>query len=100
MCESSFTDGKQRTVTAKDLSMRWGGGKGSERFRCYLCGHKFKEGDLWRWQYAGGETFMINGKKRGVINLIVCDDCDGYDVVARWAERHREFYSDRFWAVR
>lgn len=97
----SFTDQKQRIATAEECRADWGCAKNGERFRCYLCGHRFKPGDKWRWVYTAGRGFMTeDGRRFGVTNLMTCDDCDGDDVVDRWAARNAEFYSARFWALR
>lgn len=65
----SFTDQKRFVVTSEDTKLSWGGG-----FWCKLCGHKFQEGDGCRWVYTGG---------RKVANFLVCDSCDGPDVIDR-----------------
>jgi hypothetical protein len=95
----SFTDGQRRIATAHDCKTKWGlDGKG---FRCALCGHHFKEGDSFRWQYMAGQSWEASdGKKYAACNFKVCDACDGPDVCERWIERHVEFFSDRFWALR
>lgn len=84
-----FTDQKRRVATAADLVAPWGGYRDGRRFRCYLCGHHFKEGDGYRWIYVC---------RAGCTNLIVCDACDGDDVVDRWVDRNAEFNSAKFWA--
>lgn len=97
----SFTDGKARIATAEDCKRDWGCAKNGANFRCYLCGHKFIPGDTWRFQYTGGDGFTDEkGKKWGVTNFMTCDKCDGPDVISRWVERVKEFYSSKFWAVR
>lgn len=98
----SFTDGKRRVATEADLAMSWCGEKNGKRFRCYLCGHRFRAGDGWRWQYAGCRNFVNpeTGKTFGVSNFFVCDGCDGDDVLDRWVQRNIEFCSPRFWALR
>lgn len=95
-----FTNGKRRVATAEECSAKWG--LDSHALRCDLCGHTMKPGDGWRWIYSAGASFIspADGKKWGLTNLTVCDACDGPDAMERWAERHREFYSDRFWALR
>lgn len=100
-----FTDGMRRIATDAECNTKWAGAGPGERFRCNLCGHKFVTGDGWRWQYVGplrqyDMELLIDGKPHGVCNFMVCDACDGPDVIARWVERHKEFYSDRFWAIR
>lgn len=77
---SSFTDQKQRIATEEDLVARWSFGKPGEKFRCYLCGHKFKIGDKWRWVYSAS---------KGLCNFITCEKCDGIDVLDRWVELNK-----------
>jgi uncharacterized CHY-type Zn-finger protein len=84
----SFTDQKPRIATEDDCRGLWSGGKNGQYFRCYLCGHKFKPGDYWRWVCS---TVYIN--------FLVCGDCDGPDVHERWRSLHEEFNSDKFWAL-
>ena len=83
----SFTDQKQRIATKTDLKISWSGSL--TNFRCYLCGHKFIEGDKWRWVYGAGQT----------INFLVCDDCDGDDVLQRFYHQEKE-YKNRYWYKR
>jgi len=66
----NFTDGKPRYATEDDLKACWSGGKPGECFRCDLCGHKFKLGDYWRWQYTN-DTPGASGNPK------VCEKCDG-----------------------
>jgi hypothetical protein len=81
----SFTDGKPWTVTEEDLKAPWSGGKSGKYFRCYLCGHRFKLGDIARWQYtndvpgAGG-------------NPLVCRRCDGTkaEIALKWISMKKE----------
>lgn len=87
---SCFTDQKPRVATAEDLRMPWGGGAPGERFRCYLCGHRFAVGDEWRWVFTNGTPGAASG------NPIVCAKCDGPDVVERWTKHAREAET-RFW---
>lgn len=96
----SFTNGLRRIATERDCATKWGGDAPGVRFRCYLCGHKFAVGDGWRWQYCG-ETYTSTerGKAYGAINFLVCDACDGPDVVRRWLDRNAEFHSAKFWAL-
>lgn len=89
----SFTDQKMRIATAEECKARWGCGKPGERFRCYLCGHKFAVGDQWRW------VFDNNGQGAGYGNIMVCGKCDGDDVRIRWKARVDEFRSEKFWAL-
>jgi hypothetical protein len=81
----SFTDQKPRIATADDLKANWGGSPSGQRFRCYMCGHRFVVGDQWRW---------VSGK--GTINFLVCAECDGPDIFVRWTEHVAESQK-RFW---
>lgn len=100
---ANFSDQKPRTATKGDLVTKWGGGHPGERFRCYLCGHKFKLGDYWRWVSGSGVTFQtpgeppLGGRIYGVGNFMVCQHCDGPDVMDRWKKHTEEAYT-RFWA--
>jgi len=95
-----FTDQKRRVATEDDLGRSWGGEPKGTRFRCYLCGYKFKAGDGWRWVYSDCRKAQLDGKTWGLTNLLTCDACDGKDVIDRWAKLHEEFYQPRFWALR
>ena len=72
-----FPFGDARPVTAAHLKMRWSGSRAGERFRCYLCGHKFKLGDMWRALYA-------NDRPGTQGNILVCGDCDTDDALDRY----------------
>lgn len=87
----SFTDQKPHITTEKDCKGPWGGEPNGKRFRCSLCGYKFKPGDQYRW---------VCMSESGVINFKTCKQCDGPDVKDRWRARVAEFYSDKFWALR
>jgi len=92
----SFTDQKARIATEKDCQARWGGEGPGVEFRCYICGHKFIPGDIWRWVYSAGRTFQVDGKTCGLINFLVCSTCDGDDILDRWVKHSEEGYQ-RFW---
>lgn len=97
--DDTFTNGKRRVATAQDMQTKWG--LDGKSFHCYLCGHWFREGDGWRWQYAGGVRVKDeDGKTWGVTNFMVCDECDGPDVIDRWKKLNEEFLSPRFRALR
>lgn len=100
MALQGFTNGEQRVATEDDCKARWGLTAKPSNFRCYMCGHGFQVGDKWRWQYGCGRTFNHEGKVFGLTNFIVCDKCDGPDVLDRWVAIHEDFYSPRFWALR
>ena len=88
--------GELRPATATDCLGRWSGGKPGERFRCYLCGHKFAEGDLWRAVYCGGQK--AKDGKHGLINFLVgkCCDADDTMLIEKWREANDEA-DRRFW---
>lgn len=98
---TTFTDQKRHIATEADCKASWGGEKNGGRFRCYLCGHRFKPGDGFRWIATGGKYYTTDeGRKFGTINFKTCDACDGPDVIERWLDRNREFSSAKFWALR
>lgn len=97
----SFTDGKRFVVSSEDTKQGWAGGENGSRFRCNLCGHKFVSGDGCRFQYMGYETYIGHDRKKyGVPNILVCDPCDGPEVINDWINTIMEFNSDRFWSLR
>jgi len=81
----SFTDQKPRYATEKEINFNWGDAPKGKKFRCYLCGYRFKVGDYWRWVYS-----------HRFINFLVCEKCDGEDVVERWISANEEA-KERFW---
>lgn len=85
---SRWTRGKSHVVTEQDPTLLWAGGYRGKNFRCYLCGYKFKVGDLWRWQAVQGER-----------NFLVCEACDGPDVVERWLDWVEELRRRAWWFV-
>lgn len=85
---SSFTDQKPRVATTDEVGGEWGAAPNGERFRCYLCGHRFAVGDIWRF-VAMPDT----------INILVCEGCDGPDVRERWRV-HLQDAKQRFWWMR
>ncbi len=88
-----FFDPVLRPATEKQCQICWQCAKPGERFRCYLCGHKFVPGDLFRPVYANGykgEPAVGHG------NFLVCGACDGPDVLDRWAAQCEEA-DRRFW---
>jgi len=93
----SFTDQKPQVATERDLKAKWGGHGPGEKFRCYLCGYKFKVGDVWRWVYGDNRQVKdLDGKTWGVCNFMTCEDCDGDDVLDRWVKANEELHC-RFW---
>jgi hypothetical protein len=84
---SSILDQKQRVATVEHCKLPWSGNP--KNFRCYLCGHNFKVGDLWRFVYC----------PKGGSNFLVCSNCDGDDVVARWVKQNEEAKT-KFWWLR
>lgn len=84
----SFTDQKPRKATKQQV-VNWGGkyyGDG-KRFRCYLCGHVFKVDEYWRW---------VSATQVCLTNFIVCELCDGPDVLSEWQRVNKEL-EERFW---
>ena len=81
---SSFTDQQPREATDY-LIKNWGGN--GKRFRCYLCGHKFQIGDIWRWQYSNR-----------YFNFLVCEKCDGLDVIDKWIDANIILEEKYWWA--
>ncbi len=85
----SFTDQKPHIATEVQCKMRWGGAKPGERFRCYLCGVKFKVGDIFRWVFCGDIHLT---------NFLTCESCDGSNVKDKWKAANTEA-AMRFWWV-
>ena len=81
----NFLDGKRWVVSREEAAYSWSGKKDGSRFRCFLCGHHFKEGDTCRF------VFM-----KGMVNFLVCPACDGEDVKER-ALAHVDEAKQRFW---
>ena len=86
----SWTNQKPFEVTQDHIDARWSGHKRiykdyHQKFRCRLCGHKFKVGDTARF---------VLGKK--ISNFFVCPDCDGEDVLDR-AIAHYEKSKEEYW---
>lgn len=48
---NSFINGKPRIATEEECRMSWSGKKDGKGFGCKLCGHIFKSGDYYRFQY-------------------------------------------------
>lgn len=93
-----YFDPVLRPATEAHVRGRWGADAPGKRFRCYLCGHKFVLGDLWRPVYAnGGGSQKAPAVGHG--NFLCCEKCDGPDVLERWAEACRELDDlyERFW---
>jgi hypothetical protein len=61
--------GPAHVVTPEDEKAPWHGRRGGEFFRCNLCGHRFKAGDVVRFVYG-------NMKGRALGNILVCKPCD------------------------
>lgn len=65
----TWMDGKPFTVTAEQLSLKWGLRR-DPRLRCALCGHVAEVGEVFRWQYT-------NDVPGAWGNPMVCTSCDG-----------------------
>lgn len=87
-----FMSGKPQIATKTHLELNWRGGKKGERFRCYLCGYKFKEGDYWRFQF----TNDVHGAAG---NPLVCQNCDGTkeEIIKKWKKMHEEVETKYWW---
>lgn len=79
-----WIQGDPQRVEKKDLTLPWSGYRDGRRFRCGLCGHRFKEGDYIRFLFTNKE-----GLPGG--NPFTCEACDGPDVLERW-KQHWENY--------
>lgn len=86
----NLLDGESKVATEEHCSLPWNGTPGGERFRCYLCGHRFVVGDKWRFVLA-------NGTGKGMGNFLVCEPCDGPDVLDRWDTHCEEGQMKFFW---
>jgi len=86
---SRFTDQKPRIVSEEELEAPWGGDKPGERFRCWLCGHKFELGEYWRWVFGGNHEPPL-------ANFMVCMKCDDENVIDHFAAATEEA-KERFW---
>lgn len=91
----TFTDGKPWTATEKDCKAPWSGGKNGSRFRCALCGYRFKVGDRVRWQFT-------NDIKGAGGNPLVCKSCDGTkeEIVAQVRAGYAAMKEDKMWWFR
>lgn len=89
---AEWTTQKPQVATTEDLTFKWGCGKPGERFRCYLCGVKFKEGDYWRFVCSPGP---------GMTNFMTCESCDGPDVRDKFAAMNAELKAmeERCWWI-
>ena len=90
MKDTSFTDGKPRIATDKDVHANWAGGADGKYFRCAFCGHKFVVGDYWRFVYT-------NDMPQAGGNPLVCKDCDGDDIRQKWAKMCEDFRTKYWW---
>ena len=94
MSKRDFTNQKPFVVSKEDLKRPWGGRRDGRYFRCGLCGHFFREGDITRWIYLNGST----GFKYG--NKFVCENCDCKDVVKKFLDLQEEWErmrNEKFW---
>ena len=87
----SFTDQKPRIATERDVHGNWSCGKDGKYFRCYLCGHKFVEGNYWRFVFDVDTHFG---------NFMVCKKCDGKDVRDKWKKNCEELKQKFWWAIK
>ena len=90
--KKSFTNGKPWVATEKDCNASWESAPKGERFRCTFCGHKFKPGDIVRWQYT-------NDVPGACGNPLVCEKCDGIkeEIVTKMKELYRKARNEMWW---
>ena len=70
--------------------------RNDHHLRCYLCGHIF---------ILGEQVSLVNNngwkdRPTGDFNPLVCDGCDGEDVLDRWVEHCKEakrLMKGKFW---
>lgn len=86
----SFPDQKPFTVTAAHRALPWNGVRDGRAFRCYLCGHPFRVGDTARWVFAGAARCR---------NFLTCSECDGPDVLERFARLTEELHQRYWWLM-
>lgn len=83
-----------KAATKEECNARWSCGKPGELFRCGFCGHKFKEGDMYRGIYTNG-TPGAHG------NPLVCEKCNDSTgaLIAMWKHMHEDVrkYKERYW---
>lgn len=93
MKDMGFTDGKPWRVTEEDCKRPWSGKTDGTYFRCYLCGHEFKSGDIARWQFMGNFA---------MVNLMICESCDGTpgELASKWQAMREESENRMWWFCR
>lgn len=67
-----------------------------KELRCCLCGHTFIPGE--QVNLLNNNSWR-DGRPTGMFNPLICDDCDGEDVLDRWAE-HCKVAAEKFWWMR
>jgi len=77
----NWTDQTPQIATEEDCKASWNCVKNGKRFRCYLCGVRFKVGDYWRFVYAGDIHLL---------NFMVCANCDCENIKEVWQQRNQE----------
>ena len=96
----SFTNGKPRVATEKDCVANWSGSRNGLRFRCKLCGYRFKPGDRWRFIWAN-----IPDSPTRTGNFTVCRPCDDKFeaknelILQEMAKLEEEAYTRFWWLV-
>lgn len=88
-------------ATAKDCGLPWKGARGGAKFRCQLCGHKFKPGDVWRAVYTNSGETLPDGRSLSGGNPLVCEACytTDEDVKKRWTDANEELHRRFWWAL-
>lgn len=96
---------KEIVVTQAHLKSPWGGRPNGEWFRCYLCGYKFVEGDVFAWHYGTG-TWVdpVTNRTRGLPNFLSCADCrERFCTIGihyAWVMLNKLIYTAGWWFVR
>jgi hypothetical protein len=97
MDKQGFTNGRLRIATEDDVQTNWGSHGIGRAFRCCLCGHKFKVGDVWRWVYTNSS--YLKGVKG---NAFICQGCDMSDeaIIQALHVRYEVLMDEEFWWFR
>jgi len=100
---------KKRIIDKKPITPEMYGDylswKSKKYFRCDLCGHQFKPGDIISVIYSQGRTFQdFDGKTLGISNPMICKNCDDKFhndedlIVEEWLQMHKDVYCGKYWS--
>ena len=83
----SFTDEKPRIATNELINKYGGQSEKGKYFRCHLCGHKFIDGDYFRWVRVGNRF------------IVTCKLDDVSTIEGAWKQRlsQLEEIKQQFW---